>query len=115
VVILASSVLLEGPVYRLAFWTQSIFYLVGLAGVWAGARLPFRFVSAAASFLVLNAAAWLAFWVWASGSAARSWRKAMYEAPVWPLERVPQRSRLAMLPSGESGDPGEQPHPALSA
>ena len=112
---LISSVLLEGTVYRLAFCTQSLFYLVGLAGVWAGARLPFRLVSAAASFLVLNAAAWLAFWVWASGSAARSWRKAMYEVPVWPLESVSQRSRLGMLPRGERGNPQEQPHHALSA
>ncbi|HEV3080289.1 MAG TPA: glycosyltransferase family 2 protein [Gemmataceae bacterium] len=112
---LASSVLLEGTAYRLAFWMQASFYLIGIAGIWAGARLPFRLVSATASFLVLNAAAWLAFWVWASGSAARSWRKAIYEAPIWPLEPVHQASRLAMLPRGERGNPEEHPHPALSA
>jgi len=33
----------------------------------------------AASFLVLNAAAWLAFWVWISGRAGKSWHKAQYQ------------------------------------
>jgi hypothetical protein len=32
----------------------------------------------AASFLVLNAAAWMAFWVWISGGAGRSWGKVRY-------------------------------------
>ena len=32
----------------------------------------------ASSFLVLNAAAWLSFWVWISGNAARFWRKVTY-------------------------------------
>ena len=35
-------------------------------------------VGAAASFLVLNCAAWLAFWVWVSGQAGQSWRKVDY-------------------------------------
>jgi hypothetical protein len=33
----------------------------------------------AASFLVLNAAAFLAFWVWASGRAGQSWGKIAYQ------------------------------------
>jgi poly-beta-1,6-N-acetyl-D-glucosamine synthase len=37
-----------------------------------------RLLAAGASFLVLNAAAWLAFWVWISGQARQSWRKVDY-------------------------------------
>jgi hypothetical protein len=28
---------------------------------------------------MLNAAAWVAFWVWLSGKAVRSWHKVQYE------------------------------------
>jgi len=44
-----------------------------------GTRLPVT--AAAASFLVLHAAAWLAFWVWISGRAGRSWTKITYQVP----------------------------------
>ena len=37
----------------------------------------------AATLVVLNAAAWLAFWVWVSGRTGRSWSKVRYEpAPL---------------------------------
>jgi hypothetical protein len=32
--------------------------------------------------LILNAAAWVAFWVWASGRVTRSWVKVRYKAPA---------------------------------
>jgi hypothetical protein len=41
-----------------------------------------RLASGAASFLVLNAAAWIAFWVWMTGRSGRSWRKVAYSAPA---------------------------------
>jgi cellulose synthase/poly-beta-1,6-N-acetylglucosamine synthase-like glycosyltransferase len=81
--VLTLSALLPGAGYRALFWAQAAGYLAGLAGMWhtVGARL--RPLSAAASFLVLNAAAWLAFWVWISGRAGRSWAKVAYKpSPV---------------------------------
>src|SRR5207248_5459816 len=85
--VLAASFVLPGPFYQAAFWTQVGGYAVGLLGACtrAGARL--RLVSAAGSFLVLNAAAWLAFWVWLTGRAGRSWYKVTYKAD--PAEAVP--------------------------
>jgi cellulose synthase/poly-beta-1,6-N-acetylglucosamine synthase-like glycosyltransferase len=72
------SALLGGPVYWTLFGCQAACYLIALAGVFPGvARL--RLPAAAASFVVLNAAAWLAFWVWVSGKASRSWRKVSYK------------------------------------
>jgi cellulose synthase/poly-beta-1,6-N-acetylglucosamine synthase-like glycosyltransferase len=78
--VLALSDMLPGPGYRAAFWGQVLFYLAALAGIAfpAGARL--RPVAAAASFVVLNAAAWLAFWVWASGRTELSWAKVRHSA-----------------------------------
>ncbi len=67
--------------YRSLFLIQVACYLIALAGVIGfGARS--RAISAASSFLVLNAAAWMAFWVWISGRSARSWGKVTYNAPV---------------------------------
>jgi cellulose synthase/poly-beta-1,6-N-acetylglucosamine synthase-like glycosyltransferase len=79
---LALSALLPGPLYAAAFWVQAAGYLVGAAGIWqtVGARL--RVASAAGSFLVLNAAAWLSFWVWITGRAGGTWGKVSYKAPL---------------------------------
>ncbi len=71
---------LRGPVYQFAFWSQIAFYATGLVGIGLGPRASLRPVSAAASFLVLNSAAWLAFWVWISGNTSRSWTKILYPA-----------------------------------
>jgi len=38
----------------------------------------FALTSATTSFLVQRAAAWIAFWVWISGRADRSWGKFAY-------------------------------------
>jgi cellulose synthase/poly-beta-1,6-N-acetylglucosamine synthase-like glycosyltransferase len=84
-VALVSSAVLGDPIYGLAFWGQVILYAVGLVAVPLGGRLRLRFASALGSFLVLNSAAWLAFWVWVSGRAGDSWRKVKYEkAPSGP-------------------------------
>jgi cellulose synthase/poly-beta-1,6-N-acetylglucosamine synthase-like glycosyltransferase len=58
---------------------QIAVYLTALLGLWRPVGRRSRLAGAAASFLVLNAAAWLAFWVWASGGAARSWHKVAYQ------------------------------------
>ena len=77
---LAGSALLESPVGRILFWGQIAAYCVALAGLAPKIGTRFRLASAAASFLVLNFAAWLAFWVWISGRAGKSWTKTTYAA-----------------------------------
>jgi cellulose synthase/poly-beta-1,6-N-acetylglucosamine synthase-like glycosyltransferase len=82
-VLLVLSAILPGGVYETLFWSQVVFYSLALAGNVrsVGQRLPAS--AAAASVVVLNAAAWLAFWVWLSGRAGQSWSKATYKtAPV---------------------------------
>lgn len=54
-------------------------YALGLLGL-KGSRN--KLANAAGSFLLLNAAAWMAFWVWVTGRSARSWGKVKYAAPV---------------------------------
>jgi cellulose synthase/poly-beta-1,6-N-acetylglucosamine synthase-like glycosyltransferase len=77
---------LEGPVYRALLIAQVLGYALGLAGLSRAIATRSRLASAAASFLVLNAAAWVAFWVAISGGAARSWGKATYRATDLPAD-----------------------------
>jgi biofilm PGA synthesis N-glycosyltransferase PgaC len=76
--LLGTSFLLEGWLYQALFWTQLAAYGIAAAGLTKtlGTRMPAA--GAAASFLVLNAAAFRAFWVWISGRAEHSWRKISY-------------------------------------
>ena len=80
--LLLVSVLLTGPLYRIALACQGAAYLLGLLGLCPASARRSRLLSAAGSFLVLNSAAWLAFWVWLSGNAERSWRKVIYQQPA---------------------------------
>jgi cellulose synthase/poly-beta-1,6-N-acetylglucosamine synthase-like glycosyltransferase len=77
--LLPLSLLLPGWVYRAALAAQLYCYALALFGLTTrpGGRL--RPAAAGAAFLVLNGAAWAAFWVWASGRAGRSWRKVSYD------------------------------------
>ncbi|MBX3434495.1 MAG: glycosyltransferase family 2 protein [Pirellulales bacterium] len=70
---LATSALLGGPWYGAAFGLQAALLVVAVVGLtpW-GARN--RVCAAAGSFLMLHAAAWAAFWVWATGRSGRLWR-----------------------------------------
>jgi biofilm PGA synthesis N-glycosyltransferase PgaC len=77
-VILVISALLPGPFYALALWTQLIVYAVGLSSIKPVGGKPTPLAAAAGSFLVLNAAAWMAFWTWISGRAGQSWKKVDY-------------------------------------
>jgi hypothetical protein len=61
---------------------QMLGYAVGAMGMMPAIGGRVRILGAAASFLVLNAAAWLAFWVWISGRAGQSWHKAQYQGDV---------------------------------
>jgi biofilm PGA synthesis N-glycosyltransferase PgaC len=76
--LLLSSMFLPGPFYQTLFWLQIVGYCLAVVGL---NRNLGRFAPAAgvaASFLVLNAAAFLAFWVWSAGRAGQSWRKVTY-------------------------------------
>lgn len=95
-VLLLGSAVLPGPFYQVAFWGQAVCYALGLAGIVGGTRLPGRLVSVAASFLVLNAAAFAAFWVWMTGQAGRSWTKVTYQQPATRPRPAPVAEELAV-------------------
>jgi cellulose synthase/poly-beta-1,6-N-acetylglucosamine synthase-like glycosyltransferase len=74
-----TSAVLDGPAFLVAFWGQAVLYALALAGLLRSVGRRSLAASAAASFLLLNAAAWTAFWVWISGRSGRAWEKASYE------------------------------------
>jgi hypothetical protein len=74
-----------GLLYRL--WVQAAFDLLAFAGMSKASGTRCSAASTAASVLILNMAAWIAFWVWISGRADRSWGKFAYgTAP--PLHEI---------------------------
>jgi cellulose synthase/poly-beta-1,6-N-acetylglucosamine synthase-like glycosyltransferase len=80
--LLSSAALLgQGPLYRGLFAMQFAFYALAVGGMLESVARRVRFASAASSFLILNAAAWAAFWVWSTGRTTRSWHKTSY-APL---------------------------------
>jgi len=79
-----TSALLGGPIYRAAFVAQLLFYGLALVALAGGPTVRWPLATAAASFVVLNAAAWLAFWVWILGRAEVSWKKVAYDMPSSP-------------------------------
>jgi cellulose synthase/poly-beta-1,6-N-acetylglucosamine synthase-like glycosyltransferase len=82
--VLLLSATLPGDFFRWALGGQLACYALGLAGLVGAVAARSRLASAAASFLVLNAAAWVAFWVWATGRSARSWHKVAYTTAPTP-------------------------------
>ena len=78
--------ILGGPLYSTLLGLQVLGYGLAIGGLIPQVSVRSRLMSAAASFLVLNVAAWMAFWVWASGQTSRSWRKAAYQASELGLE-----------------------------
>ena len=88
-VMLFCSILGEGRFYRVALTAQLAFYVLALLGITKTFASRSRIASAAASFLVLNAAAWIGFWVWITGRAGRAWNKTSYQTrPVRNLQAV---------------------------
>lgn len=76
--LLVSNLLLwEHISYRLFFAVQGTGYLLAILGL----LIPRAGKSAAlaSSFLILNSAAWIAWWVWLTGQADRTWHKVRYE------------------------------------
>ena len=75
-----SSVVLHQPFYRLALVAQLAFYGIGLMGILQTGKSRLRLASTAGSFIMLNAAAFLAFWAWILGrDFTRYWHKASYK------------------------------------
>lgn len=77
---LVVSFMLDGEQYGCAFWTQVGGYALGVLGQFKMLASRSRLLSAAGSFLLLNAAAWCSFWVWLCGRSQRSWSKVSYPA-----------------------------------
>jgi cellulose synthase/poly-beta-1,6-N-acetylglucosamine synthase-like glycosyltransferase len=75
---LASSCFLPHPAYQAFFVAQTGSYLIARLGLVPALGRNHKLLGAAGSFLVLNAASWLAFWVWLTGHADRFWTKVRY-------------------------------------
>jgi hypothetical protein len=76
--LLVGSLLLDGWLYQALFWAQLAGYAVAGVGLVPSMARRVPLSGAPASFLVLNAAAFCAFWVWISGRAGQSWQKVAY-------------------------------------
>jgi cellulose synthase/poly-beta-1,6-N-acetylglucosamine synthase-like glycosyltransferase len=82
---LLASAALTGPGYSVAFWFQVACYVLGLVGMTRlGTRL--KPAAAAGSFIVLNAAAWIAFWKWSLRRGVVAWEKVAYQ----PIRSISQ-------------------------
>ncbi len=75
---LVTSFLVDETFYQIVFWAQLLCYALALAGLVKPLAKSLPLSGAAASFLVLNAAAFLSFWIWISGRAGKSWHKIGY-------------------------------------
>jgi glycosyltransferase involved in cell wall biosynthesis len=80
IAMLLASVIADGLVYRAALAMQVLLYTAGAIALFTSWLEKSSLASAAGSFMLLNAAAWLGFFTWASGRATRSWKKVDYEA-----------------------------------
>ncbi len=76
---LVSSYFLTENIYRFFFLVQLIGYDACLLGLIPPLGRAVKLLGSGASFLVLNAAAWCAFWVWITGQAGKSWQKVQYQ------------------------------------
>jgi cellulose synthase/poly-beta-1,6-N-acetylglucosamine synthase-like glycosyltransferase len=68
--------------YSIFLWVQASAYSLSLMGLIPSVGRKVKLLGAAGSFLVLNAAAWVAFWVWVTGRAGKSWHKVQYQTPT---------------------------------
>jgi cellulose synthase/poly-beta-1,6-N-acetylglucosamine synthase-like glycosyltransferase len=91
IAMLLISAILPGTLYRGLLIAQLIGIVIGLTGLLPMAISKTKLVSAAGSFLVLNAAAWMAFWVWITGKSTRSWTRVTYNTPRVAVETAERR------------------------
>lgn len=75
----SSACLVSEIEYAIFFALQVTGYGLGILGLIPAIGTRIRPLGTAASFLVLNTAAWLAFWVWITGRAGQTWHKAQYQ------------------------------------
>lgn len=80
--LVTSALLWSEPFYAVALGVQLAGYALALLGLLPAVGRRVKLLGAAASFLVLNGAAWLAFWVWITGRAGQSWQKVQYREPI---------------------------------
>jgi len=64
---LASSIMSRGLLYKTIFWLQVAFYALALIGELAPSTKKFRLVAIANTFVMLNAAAAVAFYNFVAG------------------------------------------------
>jgi biofilm PGA synthesis N-glycosyltransferase PgaC len=78
--LLIAPLVIGTPGYLIFLALEGLGYALALAGLMVFRRS--RLMGAAASFLVLNAAAWMAFWVWLLGRTGAAWRKTEYAKTI---------------------------------
>jgi len=83
--VFCASGLVHTPLYLAVFLAQLLFYALAASALAGGPASGSRLGTVAASFVVLNVAAWLAFWVWICGRSDVAWKKVAYDAPL-PLD-----------------------------
>jgi hypothetical protein len=64
---LVASAISKGPSYRAIFWLQILFYVLAILGTLSPSTRRFRLVAVANTFVMLNAAAALAFYNFVAG------------------------------------------------
>jgi cellulose synthase/poly-beta-1,6-N-acetylglucosamine synthase-like glycosyltransferase len=84
IAMLACAAVQPGLFWRGVLIAQLCGYLLAASAIIAPNKIRPRIASAAASFLLLNAAAAVAFWVWVTGRTARSWNQTAYQATPRP-------------------------------
>ena len=93
--VLLTSGMISGPLYSTLFWGQIAAYSALALMMATGTAGWSRASAAAGSFAMLNVAAWVAFWVWASGRAGACWSDVRYpvtEAGPIGSQRSPSSS-----------------------
>ena len=76
-----TSAAMTGTLFRLAFWGQALLYSIAVTNLAGVPGFQSRLAATFSSFVLLNVAAWIGFWVWISGGTGRSWRKTEYQRP----------------------------------
>lgn len=76
VLLLCSTLLLHGSLFRLFAIVQVAFYSIAFAGFLIPAARSSRLVNLSYFFMVMNAAAVAGFWKWATGGCATAWQPA---------------------------------------
>lgn len=76
--VFCTTAMLQGFIYEILFQIQVILYAILIIGALFRPTKRPHWISAGISFAMLNIAAWVAFWVWISGNASKSWNEVRY-------------------------------------